>query len=90
MVDVTEPVALQERLQAERDYTRAVIDSASSMIVLTRPDGTVIAANPATTQLTGFTEAELVGRPMWELLIAKDQRAGVEDLFVQQNLPRDG
>jgi PAS domain S-box-containing protein len=90
MVDVTEPVALQERLQAERDYTRAVIDSASSMIVLTRPDGTVIAANPATTLLTGFTEAELVGRPMWELLIAKDQRAAVEDLFVQQNLPRTG
>ncbi len=90
MVDVTEPVALQERLQAERDYTRAVIDSASSMIVLARPDGTVIAANPATTQLTGFTEAELVGRPMWELLIAKDQRAAVEDLFEQQNLPRTG
>ena len=90
MVDVTEPVALQERLQAERDYTRAVIDSASSIIVLTRPDGTVIAANPATTQLTGFTEAELVGRPMWELLIAKEQRADVENLFVQQNLPRTG
>ena len=90
MADVTEPVELQERLQAERDYTRAVIDSASSMIVLTRPDGTVIAANPATTQLTGFTEDELMGRPMWELLIAKDQRADVEDLFVQQNLPRTG
>ena len=60
MVDVTEPVELQERLQAERDYTRAVIDSASSMIVLTRRDGTVIAANPATTLLTGFTEEELV------------------------------
>jgi PAS domain S-box-containing protein len=90
MVDVTEPVALQERLQAERDYTRAVIDSASSMIVLTRPDGTVIVANPATTQITGFTEAELVGRPMWELLIAKDRRADVENLFVQQNLPPTG
>ncbi len=90
MVDVTEPVQLQERLQAERDYTRAVIDSASSMIVLTRHDGTVIAANPATTLLTGFTEAELMGRPMWELLIAKDQRADVEALFAQRNLPRTG
>ena len=49
LVDVTEPHEMQERLQAERNYTRAVIDIASSMIVLTTSDGTVIAANPATT-----------------------------------------
>ena len=69
MVDVTEPLELQERLQAERDYTRSVIDTASSMIVVTDPDGTVIAANPATTTLTGFAEEELVGRPFWERLL---------------------
>ena len=48
MVDVTEPLELQERLQAERDYTRSVIDTASSMIVVTDVDGTIIVANPAT------------------------------------------
>ncbi len=90
MADVTEPVELQERLQAERDYTRAVVDTASSMIVLTRHDGTVIAANPATTLLTGFTEAELMGRPVWDLLIAEEQRAPLEALFVAENLPRNG
>jgi PAS domain S-box-containing protein len=90
MVDVTAPLELQERLQAERDYTRAVIDSASSMIVLTRLDGTVIAANPATTALTGFTEEELLGRPMWERLMSVNQRAGTEALFTRQKLPRSG
>ena len=90
MADVTEPVELQERLQAERDYTRAVVDTASSMIVLTRPDGTVIAANPATTMLTGFSEEELVGRPVWQLLIATDQQADVEALFAGKGLPRNG
>ena len=63
LVDVTEPYELQERLQAERNYTRAVIDTTSSMIVLTRLDGTVIAANPATTALTGYTEEELRRTP---------------------------
>ena len=74
MVDVTEPLELRERLEQERDYTRAVIDTASSMIVLTTVDGTVIAANPATTALTGFTEAELVGRPLWETLVPAERR----------------
>ena len=36
LVDVTEPLELQERLEPERNYTRAVIDTTSSMIVLTR------------------------------------------------------
>ena len=65
---------MQERLQAERNYTRAVIDTASSMIVLTRLDGTVIAANPATTALTGFTEEDLVGQPLWALLMSGRQQ----------------
>ncbi len=81
LVDVTEPLELRERLEQERDYTRAVIDTASSMIVLTTVDGTVIAANPATTSLTGFTEAELVGRPLWETLVPLERREIVEDKF---------
>jgi len=90
LVDVTGPQELQERLQAERNYTRAVIDVASSMIVLTRLDGTVIAANPTTTRLTGFSEVQLVGRPLWDLLMHGQQRAGTRQLFADRVLPRDG
>ncbi len=90
LVDVTAPYELQERLEAERNYTRAVIDTASSMIVLTRPDGTVIAANPATCRLTGFAEDELLGRPMWELLMTGQQQAGARELFATSELPRQG
>jgi PAS domain S-box-containing protein len=90
LVDVTEPYELQERLQSERNYTRAVIDTTSSMIVLTRLDGTVIAANPATTSLTGYSEEELLGRPMWELILAEHQREGAADLFARSELPRTG
>jgi PAS domain S-box-containing protein len=90
LFDVTEPYEMQERLQSERNYTRAVIDTTSSMIVLTRLDGTVIAANPATTSLTGYTEDELIGRPMWELLLAEHQRESARRVFAKGELPRTG
>ena len=90
LVDVTEPYELQERLQSERNYTRAVIDTTSSLIVLTRLDGTVIAANPATTSLTGYAEEELLGRPMWELLLAEPQREGAARVFATGKLPTTG
>ena len=91
MVDVTEPPELQERLQAERDYTRAVIDTASSMIVVTDVAGTIIVANPAVTALTGFTEDELVGRPFWEQLISEERRQPASEGFGDPELlPRQG
>jgi PAS domain S-box-containing protein len=91
MVDVTEPLELQERLQAERDYTRAVIDTASSMILVTDVEGVVIAANPATTELTGFSEEDLAGRPFWESLVIEGQREAAAELFGDPTqLPRSG
>jgi PAS domain S-box-containing protein len=91
LVDVTKPQEMQERLEAERNYTRAVIDTASSMIVLTRLDGTVIAANPATTALTGFSEEDLVGQPLWELLMSGSQRERSAAMFANPDrLTRSG
>ncbi len=81
LVDVTEPLELQERLQAERDYTRSVIDTASSSILVTDVHGVVIAANPATIALTGFREEELAGRPFWETLLIQEQREAAAELF---------
>ncbi len=91
LMDVTESQQLHERLQAEKDYTRAVIDTANSMIVVTTVDGTVIAANPATTELTGFTEDELVGKRFWDLLVPDHQRPGAQRLFGDpERLPLSG
>jgi hypothetical protein len=91
MTDVTAPLELQASLQAERNYTRAVIDTASSLIVVTDSEGTVIAANPATSQLLGFTEEELTGRRFWDVMIPERLRAGVSHQFSSpRTMPRQG
>ncbi len=91
LLDVTESREAQARLQAERDYTRAVIDTSRSMLVLTDRAGTVIAANQMTTDHTGFAEEELVGRPVWDLLFAEGERSGVAAVFADPaGLPRSG
>jgi PAS domain S-box-containing protein len=74
-------VASTAQLQAERDWTRAVIETASSMIVVTTGDGTVIAANRATTDLTGYAEEELTGRPLWSVLVPPEQQESVAAAF---------
>ncbi|KQT89608.1 hypothetical protein ASG49_17970 [Marmoricola sp. Leaf446] len=91
LIDLTEPLELQERLGAERTYTRAVIDTASSLIVVTDEHGTVIAANPATCRMTGYAAEDLVGRPIWETLVPAHQRLRFSELVAHlPSLPRSG
>ena len=66
--DVTERVALREQVRAERDRSRAVIDSMTEGFGITR-DGRLVDVNPALCRVTGFTRDELVGAeapfPFW-------------------------
>lgn len=50
--------------------TEAVIDSSTTPIMVTDARGTVLAANPAVTRLSGFTPEDLIGRPFWQRLFA--------------------
>ncbi len=81
LTDVAGPLQLQQALRAERRYARAVIDTASSLILVTDEVGTVLAANPATTALTGWTEEDLLGRPFWDVLLPERVRAGIQRQF---------
>ncbi len=55
--------------RAEKHRTEAVVESSSTPILVIDDHGVMLSANPATTELTGFTEEELVGRPYWERLL---------------------
>jgi PAS domain S-box-containing protein len=74
------PLALAVRQQKlataaarlEKQRTEAVIDSSNTPILVTDEAGTILSVNPATTLLTGFTAAELIGTPFWEKLLPED------------------
>ncbi|GAB4000339.1 hypothetical protein GCM10028771_36270 [Nocardioides marmoraquaticus] len=91
LVDLTERLSLQQRLTDEQARSQAVMDTASSLIVITDTEGRVVTVNPETTRLTGWTADELVGRPLWELVVAPRDRQKVEDAVTQVlPIPRSG
>ncbi len=67
LLDVTAEHEARRQLEAAERLTSATLDTTACIIMVTDLDGTVVRVNEATTALTGFTEAELVGRPVWEL-----------------------
>ena len=73
--DITVRKAAEESLRESEMLQRAILDSASLMIVSTDAEGRIVSCNPATRGMLGFTADELMGRKPTDLFIAEDDLA---------------
>jgi PAS domain S-box-containing protein len=62
---------------------RHLVEAAECMIVILRPDHTIVYFSPFAEQLTGFTTADVRGRDYVELLVPKDDRCAVSQELVR-------
>ncbi|HEU4568101.1 MAG TPA: ATP-binding protein [Marmoricola sp.] len=81
LIDLTEAFEARERLREEKEFSEAVVDIAGSLIVVTELDGTVLLANPAVLNATGFTRQQLVGKKVWDTLLPPEFREQAMKLF---------
>ncbi len=79
--DVTETVEEELRLAQESRFVSGVLDVAGSLVIVLDPTGNVVRFNAACEQLSGYRSEDVVGRPMRALLIAADERDGVDAAF---------
>ena len=63
---------MEEQLRQSEERYRRLIESANEMIVLVQ-DGVLKLLNPKTTEITGYTSAELLGRPFSLFLHPEDR-----------------
>jgi PAS domain S-box-containing protein len=61
-IDVTRQKQHEVSLQAERNFSKKIIDTVPSIISSITPDGTIQFINPAGEQLTGYSADELLGK----------------------------
>lgn len=78
IVDITERKRAQEDLGKERDFISAVIDTAATLVIVTDRAGRFVRFNQACERLTGYTFAEVKGRPFWELFIDPEEAERVD------------
>jgi PAS domain S-box-containing protein len=56
-------------LERERDFIRAVVNTAPAMLCLTDPEGRIERMNRALQRASGWSEPELEGKHFWDVLI---------------------
>lgn len=58
MLDITE----RKRMEAGLRQAATVFDSSAEGVTITSPDGTIVAVNRAFTEITGYSEEEVIGK----------------------------
>ena len=79
MLDVTEQKTYQAQLQRERDFNRKILNNTASMILVLDTAGLVTYANRRCFE-NGYTEPDLLGRPLPDLVPPASRRKLAEAL----------
>ncbi len=64
----------------EKERYRSLVDHAPDIVFATDLSGNLTSANPAAKLLLGYTERELIGRNMWDLLPGTEREAAREHM----------
>ena len=64
---------VEQALTVERNFVSAALDTVGSLVLVLDTAGRIVRFNRAAEIISGFTFAELVGKPFWEKLVPKEQ-----------------
>ncbi len=68
-------------LEQERDFTCAVLDTSSALVVVLDSQGRIVRFNRACEQTTGYSFAEVRGKHFWDLFLIAEEMEQVRAIF---------
>jgi PAS domain S-box-containing protein len=71
----------EQALRQERDFAAAVVDTVGALIAVLDPKGRIVRFNRACEETTGYTAAEVQGRPFWDLFLVPEEAPAVRAVF---------
>lgn len=75
-------IDLVHRLASERELSATTLDTTAAIIFVCDPTGRLLTCNAALTRITGFTEADVLGRKFWDCgLIPPERTDTVRAIF---------
>lgn len=74
---------MERALIAERNFVSAVLDTVSALVLVVDAGGRIVRFNRACERISGYSFAELVGRPLPEEIFFPEERENARELFEQ-------
>jgi PAS domain S-box-containing protein len=81
--DVTEAIQGLRALKEERDFNEAILQTASSLVVVLTRDGRIVRFNEECERVTGYRFHEVANRPFQEIFVPEDEAERVARGFAR-------
>ena len=81
--DITDFTRAEHALQEERNFASALVDTVGALVLVLDPRGRIVRFNRACERTTGYAASEVVGKDVWELLVAPEESARFREIFRQ-------
>ncbi len=65
----------------ERDFVATVLEAEAALVVVLDSDGRIELFNRACEELTGYSASEVIGKPIFDILILPEEREQVQHVF---------
>lgn len=84
--DVTDRKLVAQALRHERDFTAAVLDTVDALVIVLDKAGKIVRFNRTCEQVSGYDASEVIGRPVWTILTAAEEKEEIQTVFQQLKL----
>lgn len=81
--DITERNRAIEELRSQQEFIEAVLETAGALVVVLDRHGKILRFNRACEQTTGYSSEEIVGKPVWDVLLIPEEIDAVKALFAR-------
>jgi PAS domain S-box-containing protein len=79
--DITERKRAEEKLQEERDFNTAILDTAGALVIVLDKEGRIMRFNRACEDITGYSTPEVLGRVFVDFLVPPEELQGVQQTW---------
>ena len=82
--DITDLKRAQDMIRTERDFSTTVLESVSSIVIVTDGDGRIIDSNRACKESLGYEDSELYQQAVWDYLPESQHKRLMRQLYKDQ------
>lgn len=79
--EIKERIRSEEELKKEQALNSTVLEGTANVVVILDISGCFVKFNHAAEMATGFSRTELLGKPVWDFVIPKEEQEGVKKVF---------
>ncbi|MBW4487248.1 MAG: response regulator [Trichocoleus desertorum ATA4-8-CV12] len=81
--EVRERQQIEEALWQERNFVSTILDTSAALVIVLDTQGRIVRFNRTCEQITGYSFAEVRGKPFWDFFVTPEEMTAIKAVFAE-------